>query len=236
MILPAAYLVLTAIITLILISIGFRAIHLSDTHPGTLNRKKSILIGGFLLWHLYVFFISRSGILQDFGMPPRLFLLLVLPLFLFTGIFLFRKRNHQWLHNIPKTWPIFYQSFRVLIETLFVFSVARGVLPKEVTMEGYNFDVVFGISALVVAYLFQKNHVGRKVIIAWNYLGLAVIAAIIFLFLSTTFAPQLYGSDTPLMPLEAISYPYTLVAGFLMPSAVFMHVFSLVQLHKRSTL
>jgi hypothetical protein len=70
-------------------------------------------------------------------------LLLVLPAFLFTGIFLTKNRKKDWIMIIPEEWLTSIQSFRVLVEILFVYSVSAKVLHPLETIEGYNFDMVF---------------------------------------------------------------------------------------------
>jgi len=114
-----------------------------------------------------------------------------------------------------------------VIESLFVASVAQGVLHKNVTVEGYNYDMFFAASALIIGFLFIKKMVSDKVVLMWNYLGLFVIAIIIFLFNATLYLPEMFGPDTLPFPAEFIQYPYSVVAGFLMPSAVFIHVLSI---------
>ena len=115
----------------------------------------------------------------------------------------------------------------------FVFTVAQGILHPNVTIEGYNYDMILGITAPIVAFLaFGKKRISEKMVIAWNYLGLIVLASVIFVFMTTTFFPEFYGSTPNLMPMEFTNYPYTLVAGFLMPVAVFVHILSIVQLTK----
>jgi hypothetical protein len=47
--------------------------------------------------------------------------------------------------------------------------------------------------------------------------------------MTSIYAPELYGSEIPLLPLEAMGYPYVLIAGFLMPTAVFLHILSIIQ-------
>ena len=50
--------------------------------------------------------------------------------------------------------------------------------------------------------------------------------------MTSIYKPELYGSTTALLPMAGFEYPYVLVAGFLMPLAVFIHVLSIVQLKK----
>jgi len=106
------------------------------------------------------------------------------------------------------------------VELIFVFSVAKGILHKEVSIEGYNYDMVFAFTTPIIGLLiFKLKLLAEKWLVYWNYLGLIVLASVIFVFLTTTYLPELYGSSVPLLPLEALKYPYVLIAGFLMPLA-----------------
>ena len=178
--LQLAYIGLTLLMNIILVLIGFRAIK-SFHSPSEIKKKKIILIIGLLLWQVYVFTISKSGFLENFDFPPRFFIFLVLPLFIFTGIFIFRNRKNAWIDHIPQQWLFYYQSFRICIESLFVATVAQGILPKLVTIQGYNFDMIYAFTIPLIGFLiFQKKVLSHKVAGFWNYLGLAVIASIIF--------------------------------------------------------
>jgi hypothetical protein len=231
--LKIAYIALTLLTIIILIIIGVKTINKTFTNKAIANKKKGILIGGLVLWQIYTYVIASSGILDNFDFPPRFAILLIIPLFVFTGIFIYKNRNNAWISNIPEHWLIFYQSFRILVESIFVLSLAQGILNKEVTIEGYNYDMVFAYTAPIIGYLIYKKLVSKKVFIIWNYVGLAVLASVIFVFIASIFNPQFFGSETMLLPRTALKYPYVLVAGFLMPSAVFIHVLSIVQLSKK---
>ncbi len=229
--LPAGYIVLSVMITVILCGIAWVAIGRSTADPAAARRRRGLVVGGLLLWHAYIAAMGMSGFLADFSLPPRFPLLLIAPAFLFTAVFVTRHRNAAWLATIPEHWLVYYQSFRVVIESLFVFTVARGLLHPEVTLEGYNYDIVYAALTPFVAYLvFQKKALPRAVAIAWNVVGLTVIAVIIGLFVTTIYVPSLWGAEVSLAPLGFARYPYVLVAGLLMPSAVFVHALSLVQL------
>ncbi|MFK7907046.1 MAG: hypothetical protein AB8B69_18065 [Chitinophagales bacterium] len=201
---------------------------------GSLRKKKVWTAGiGLFLWLAYAAILGKSGFLQNFDFPPRFPLLLILPAFIFTGVLLSRHHDSPVIAAIPKSWLIYYQTFRIVIESLFVATVSIGVLHPEVTFEGYNYDIVFAFTAPFVAYLvFNKKLLPQKFALAWNYLGLAVIAFIIFLFTTTTYFPSVWGSAETLANKEFITFPYVFVPAFLMPSAVFMHIVSIIQLTK----
>ena len=233
--LKLGYIGLSVLMTVILVLIAKVAIDKSVDEPEQRKRKLAMVIGGLLLWQAYIIGIGESGFLSTYELPPRFPIFLIFPAFAFTGIFIFKSRKKKWITSIPPHWLIYYQSFRVLIETLFVYSVAAEVLHPNVTIEGYNYDMLFAFTAPVIAFLvFAKSILPKKLALAWNFLGLAIIASIIFLFITTVYFPQFWGSSVPLMPLEFASGPYLLVAGFLMPSAVFIHVLSITQLMRKS--
>lgn len=231
--LEISYILLTLLMNLILIKIGFYAIDNSITDLAISKKRKAAVVIGLTLWQVYVFLLSKSGFIEDLSFPPRFVLLMILPLFIFIGIFLYKNRNEQWIKIIPPHWLAYYQAFRIAIETLFVYTVAAGILHSIVTIEGYNMDLIFALSAPVIGtIIYKKGLPSQGLIKFWNYLGLTVIASIIFLFITSIYAPQIYGSEVCLLPSRFGTYPFTLVAGFLMPSAVFVHVLSLVQARK----
>lgn len=231
--LKIAYIALTVLMIIILIIISKKTIQKTFTNKADIKKKTILIIFGLLIWQIYVYITAESGIADNFDFPPRFFLFLILPLFIFTGVFIYKNKDNKWISNIPEHWLIFYQTFRIAIETIFVYSVAQGILNKEVTIEGYNFDMIFAYTAPIIGYLAYKKMVSKKILILWNYTGLLIIASIIFLFLSSIFNPQIFGSNVMILPHAAVKYPYLLVAGFLMPSAVFIHVLSIAQLSSK---
>ncbi len=233
MMLELAYLALTMVMMIILLLIGKTAINKTCTDKKIRNKKLVFLISGLAAWQVYIFVLARAGLTQDFSFPPKFALFLIIPAFVFTCIFMAKNPTKAWIQNIPQHWLVYYQTFRVLIEALFVYSVAAGILHPNVTIEGYNYDMVFAFTAPIIGLLvFQFKVLPKKIALLWNYLGLAVIAVIIFLFISTIYFPHIYGIGTNPFPTEFGRYPYVLVPGFLMPSAVFVHVLSIVQLNR----
>ncbi|MFT5337278.1 MAG: hypothetical protein ACI9YL_001280 [Luteibaculaceae bacterium] len=229
--LESAFLGLTLVTVLFLIYIGFNAIKLSSESP---KKDTFILVFCLVGWQWFIYGLSSTGLLVSYDFPPLFALAFIVPSFLFTGVFLFRSRNKQWPKFIPEQWVIYFQSFRILVELLFVFALVEGVFNAEVTIEGYNYDLVFAASAPIVGILvYALKVLPRRILVYWNYLGLGVLASVIVLFLCSIYQPELFGSPEPLLPLISMTYPYVLIAGFLMPVAVFLHILSLVQLNRK---
>ena len=229
--LKLSYISLSLLMLIILFLIGNYAIQKSISSQQDHASKKRILLSSLLLWHLYILAIGSTQFLTDLSFPPRIALFLIIPTFLFIGFFIRKNWKKNWIQSIPSIWLVLYQSFRIAIESIFIFTVAAGLLHKNVTIKGYNYDMLYAISAIFIAIIVHySTTLPKKLLLAWNFLGLAVIAVIIFLFLSSIYFPELYGPNTAAFPTEFGKYPYVLVPGFLMPSAVFIHALSIAQL------
>ncbi|WP_400078693.1 hypothetical protein [Winogradskyella sp. R77965] len=227
----AGYILLTLLMSLIILFVYKYALKKINKGSKTINKNLTYLALGILGWFIYVFLITKSGLLENFSFPPRFPIFVIFPLFTFTGIVLYKNRKSKMFSVIPESWAVYFQSFRIFVELLFVATVGIGFLHPEVTIEGYNYDMVFAFTAPIIGYLvFNAKKLPRKVALIWNYIGLVVLASIIGLFITTIFIPSLWGSEISLAPMEIVKFPYILVAGFLMPLAVFVHVFSIIQL------
>ncbi len=234
MALKLAYIGLSLLMTLLLIYGGFKTINISFTDSKKKRNKKIVLVGAMVLWHLYVYVLALFDYMLDLSFPPKFFLATIVPLFIFSGVFAYRNRKSSWLQNIPVQGLFFYQTFRILIEIIFVYTVAQGTLHPNVTIEGYNYDMVYAFSVLLIGLgIFQKIESHRKLVLAWNYLGLLVILSILIVFQTTIYLPEIYGDIEPFSG-DFLQYPYVLVPAFLMPSAVFVHCISIAQLTHRT--
>ena len=227
------YILLTLLMAIIIIAGYCYGLKKIGKDSRTINKRVTFVALGISGWLVYTYILAGSGFLQNFNLPPRFPIFLIFPLFIFTGIVLYKNRNSKILSAIPQSWAIYFQSFRIVVEILFVATVGVGFLHPEVTIEGYNYDMLFAFTAPVIGYfVFKAAKLSKTAALIWNYLGLVVLASVIALFTTTVFTPSLWGSETSLAPVEIVTFPYVLVAAFLMPLAVFIHIFSILQLKK----
>lgn len=183
-----------------------------------------------IIWIVYLTFLSNLGVLEDFSLPPRLVVWVILPAFLIICVFFLRANSVSYLRSIPRSWPIAFQSFRIFVELLIWKCFLVGLLPDYVTFEKYNFEIVVGITALPLAFLCAKGMLTKAAIGVWNVWGLLMLAIIVGLLMTSGYASGFWGAKASLVSAEFLALPYLLIPGFFMPVAVFMHVFSLLQL------
>ena len=182
------------------------------------------------LWLVYISVLSLRGVFISGALPPRIPLLLVFPAFAFIAFFFAGGKFKNIISTIPASWPVYFQSFRILVELLLFGMMVAHIVPKEVTFEGYNFDVLIGLSAPVVGWLaFQRKALGRNIVILWNLAGLCTLVVVSFVFISQAYFPAVWHRES-ILGMGFGLFPYTYLAGFLMPVAVFMHILSIVKL------
>ena len=198
-----------------------------------LKMKKIAIVPVMILaWLSLQFFISKTPFYYNLSMPPRIPLFMILPLIIFTGVFLYRNRNSSMFRFLPVHIPIFYQSFRVIIEVLFYFTFLEDILPIQVTFEGANYDVLLGISAIFMGIYALRKNASKKILIIWNVIGIGVVAFAAFTFVTSFYFPAIWGQEESNISLEFNQFPFLLLPLFFMPSAIFVHGLSIKQLIK----
>ncbi|MFN3667417.1 MAG: hypothetical protein ACK4S0_14725 [Sediminibacterium sp.] len=193
------------------------------------NPKKQIrdylLIGFF--WLIYLLLISKAGVLNNFGLPPRVPLLLVFPTVIASIVFTGRKSFRNILEQVPLHLPVFFTSFRIFVEVLIYGAYLNGVFPQRVTFEGLNYDIFVGLSALPVGAFLVKKKLPLQALWLWNIISLMVLAITVYAFVSTYYFTDHLPSTSK---TAFVQFPYLLLASVLLPIAVFLHVFSLRQI------
>ncbi len=201
--------------------------------PARERSKKFIMAAGFVFgWIAYLSIISLTGILKDLSLPPKFPLLIFLPLLIGFFVFYRKAKNSPVIKAIPDVWPVYFQSFRIVVELILLSTFYAGIIPKSATFEGLNFDILMGISAPFVAYFFVRENASKGVLYLWNILGVGMVLFVGYIIASSMYFPETWGSEIPIVDMKFIEIPYLLLAGFLAPLAIFMHIVSLIQLRK----
>ena len=103
----------------------------------------------------------------------------------------------------------------------------EGVIGKQMTFEGRNFDVLVGITAVPVAYLIASGKLKSKAaMMTWNIFGLIMLANIVSVAILSTPLPFRVFTEGPANTVIAY-FPFVWLPGFVVPVAFAMHLFSI---------
>ncbi len=222
-------LVLFLVLLLVVIGIILGGINIV-THKA-LAEPRPLLFRSMLIlvaWMAYVLTLCFSGIFTNFSLPPRIPMFLVLPFLLFLIYFLTNSKFKPLIDAVPLHWPVYFQSFRLGVELLIYYAFIKDIFPRIVTFEGYNFDILAGLTAPIIGYFVSKKINGSKtILVIWNIIGLLLLLNVVIIFNTCIYLPKLWDSSTPMIKPAYGMLPLALLAGIFMPAAVFMHLLSL---------
>ena len=221
-------LILLSVLMFSFILIGYRNVLIKKSKEVTKNLL--LVVGAVVGWLSYVSILSGTKFLHTLELPPRFPLTIIIPFFAFGIIFYIKNKDNKTLQSIPLKWTALFQSFRVVVELLLFALVTEGILTRHASFDGYNFDILMGIIAPILFYLIVNNKIGKKPLIALNILGIVMVLFVGFIVATTMYFPQIWGSEVQLTSFEFIDMPNLLVACFLAPMAIFIHIVSLIQL------
>jgi hypothetical protein len=93
------------------------------------------------------------------------------------------------------------------------------------TFSGYNFDIIMGISAILLLLykLGFKRPIPQRLFFVWNIMGLCFLFNIAMIgLLSAPLPIQQLAFDQP--NIAVLMFPYTLLPAFVVPIVLIAHV------------
>ena len=203
-----------------------RAAHRAGLQAVAIRRLRvlvSVVLAG---WLALTAAAAAGGWLRRWdAVPPRLALL---PLVVLVTMVLLNRLPGfaRLLVHVPPWWPIAAQVFRVGVELVLLAYYGRGLVPRQMTLEGRNLDLLVGLTAPVMAVLIARGRASRPLVLGWNALGLASLVNVAYL--AVTSAPGALHRNWPGEPLTLVGHwPAVWIPALLLPSAVALHVISI---------
>ncbi len=162
--------------------------------------------------------------------PPRLVVMGVFPSLLFIiGAFAIKRSREVILTTSLKQLTLF-SSVRIPVEISLYFLYRMALVPKEMTFEGNNMDIVSGITALLLFFTAFKTIQPRKwVLLLWNLVCLALLVNIVATAIMAFPSPvQKIAFEQPNIAVTMV--PYVLLPVLLVPMVLFTHLVAIIQL------
>ena len=197
----------------------------------TESKKKKIFNGtliGLIGWAIATSVLSWSGVLSDFStFPPKLIIVLIIPLIAIIWLVRTKEVKEILIHTPPES-IIWIQSFRIVVEILLWRLYVDNLAPIQMTFEGRNFDILSGLTALVVAYLVANKKISSPLVIAWNLTCIAILVNIVAIAILSMPTPFRVFMNEPANTIVA-EFPIVWLPALLVPLAYGLHFLSLRQ-------
>ena len=218
-------------IVFILTTFAAIAFLLRATRKAGLNSLPAkILIFLLPLWIFFQAALSISGLYENFtAVPPRLVLFGVFPAVLMIAAYFVFFRT-PFIARLPLKMLTWVHIVRIPVELVLLWLALAGQVPMMMTFEGRNFDIAAGIAAPIVALIaFRGREPNRKLLLAFNVVGLILLANIVSIAALSLPSPmQVLNFDQP--NRAVLYFPYMWLPTIVVPIVLFAHLASLYQL------
>lgn len=194
---------------------------------GTGRNKKVLTI--FIIWQIIIGVIAT---LHVFEKNPSLFPLVISGTIVLT--FLALKQTDRQLLN--PTILILILTLRIPVELVLYQLFLQHKIPSLMTFTGWNFDILIGISALII-FLYQflsKRKISRYISISWNIIGIISLLFIVSVaILSSPLPVQQFAFDQP--NTAVLEFPYCFLPTCVVPIVFMSHILLINNLKNAAT-
>jgi hypothetical protein len=162
-------------------------------------------------------------------MPPR-FILAVGPPLLLTAVLFASKAGRSFIDSLSLRTLTILHMIRIPVEIVLLLLFLDKTVPRIMTFDGRNLDILSGISAPVVYYFFFiKKSIGRTGLLIWNFICLGLLINIVVIaILSAPFAFQRLAFDQP--NIAVLYFPFIWLPACVVPLVLFSHLVSIRRL------
>ncbi|WP_108801932.1 hypothetical protein [Aquimarina sp. Aq107] len=195
------------------------------------SRSKKALYA-ILFWMSIVGTLGIFGFYQKIDTFPPRFIFLLAPSIIFVFLLLLNKKSRNFMDNINLKWLTLLHTIRIPVEIVLYYVYLGGLIPALMTFEGYNFDVVSGITAPIIYYLvFVKKVLDKKTLLIWNFLALILLINILTIAILSAQTPfQKLAFEQP--NIGVTYFPFVWLPAVIVPIVLFSHLSSIRQLLK----
>lgn len=194
-----------------------------------LHRRTRILSAFVLFdWILLQGLLSWNGIYSNYpqAMPPYLLLFAVFPCVLVILVLMLSPVGRRFQNSLSQDALVLIHTVRIPVEFGLYLLYRHQLVPQLMTFEGRNFDILAGLSALLMFGLLRTHRLNRMLLIGWNVIGLVLLLNIVVHGLLSAPSPiQQLAFDQPNVAL--LHFPYALLPAFIVPVVLWAHLSSL---------
>jgi hypothetical protein len=191
------------------------------TFPEARRAGLIALIGG-ATWASVTAAAAASGRLSFESRPPTM-MLLVGSIFAVAFTLGMSRVGARLAAGLPLAVLVGVQGFRLPLELAMHRAAVEGVMPPQMSYTGYNFDILTGALALVVASLVATDRAGVQMVRAWNWLGVLLLSNVLVIAMLSTPLPIRLFTNEP-ANVWITTAPFVWLPAIMVLSAIVGHI------------
>jgi hypothetical protein len=185
-----------------------------------------------LLWIIFQSTLALNKWFMDRkSMPPHLLFPIITCALLITLVFVLKKPR-KWTEQLNAELLVWIHIIRIPVEIVLYQLAIHKQLPWSMTFKGLNFDIVFGITAPIMAILyFRMKKINFRVMQIWHWLGLLSVGLVVLRGIGSLPSPlQWWDFSQP--NYAVMHFPFVWLPSFIVPVVIFAHIAAMRQLRK----
>jgi membrane-associated HD superfamily phosphohydrolase len=197
------------------------------------SRFNKKLATGFVILIALQGILAYSGFYQGIVVSPQRIVFLVPPAFIVILILFVTVSGRTFISSLNIRTLTLLHLVRIPIEFCLLWLFLADAIPQLMTFEGRNFDILAGLSAPVIYYLyFIRKSLSTKAFKIWNYLCILLLVNIVVnALLSAPLPIQQFAFEQPNMGI--FYFPFVWLPTVIVPVVFFSHFAILWQLKKK---
>ena len=214
------------------------AVHVSAVRtgrsPAEARRDTLIAFVATVAWLALTFALAVSGRLSFASVPPTEGILIAASLVLGIGVGASRL-GLRIATGVPLAALVGIQGFRFPLELMLHRAYMEGLMPVQMSYAGFNFDILSGLSAIVVAALLVRRPGSLAAVRIWNAGGALLLVNILTIAVLSTPTPLRVFHNEPANEWIAHA-PWVWLPSVYVVAAIIGHVVVLRRLRYESRL
>lgn len=176
---------------------------------------------GLLVAMAFSLTVAVRGSLAQFQRMPPPFLPLTFGCIVL-WVLIATSRLSSGFQQLPLVALVGFQAFRLPLELMMHAAAGAGVMPSQMSYSGYNFDIISGASAALVALLLALGKAPRWLLLGWNALSTALLGVVLLIAIFS--APPFLAFGREHANTWVAYAPFVWLPTVLVPAAVSGHV------------
>lgn len=226
------HITLVFILTTLYVFVTFVLSMLNGSTEKTRNRANIVMLFT-LMWIIFQSTLALNRWYMDREtVPPHLAFPVITWLLLLTGLFNLEV-GRKWIDALSLKTLTWIHLCRLPVELCLYWLALSKQLPWSMTFEGFNYDIIFGITAIPVAVMYFKlKKINQKTMLIWNVLGLISVIAVVVRGIGALPSPiQLWDFSQP--NYAVMHFPFIWLPSFVVPMVIFSHLAAIRMMRKQ---
>lgn len=183
-----------------------------------------------LIWVVIQAILGWQGFYRTFdAVPPRFLLAIGLPALTILYLLIWHQRV---LCALPLRLLTFLHIIRIPVEIILFGLYQEGHIPRLMTYEGRNYDILAGMTGPLMALIAFRGGINKRLLLGWNLIALGLLINIVTNgILSAPFSFQQFAFSRP--NVAVFYFPFIWLPAVIVPIVLFAHLTSILHLLRK---